>query len=154
MKIEKNDTDLYISFSDEREGKHILRRILNNFNQQPLNHYYFYFDDSFYNFDLSEYYKSYPMLKENISIGCLEIKSEDINDITFIYSILNQYHYSWLYINSDPDFLRFYNPKVRGQRFPQNIGYIVNMEIFDDSYIHIHKSFDLPDWDLLKMELI
>lgn len=153
MKVEKNDNNIYISISllEEAEVINVLKNILDTFVPYPFNYYYFVFDDCFYNYDLTEYYNTYPILDSNDSIGCFEIKREDINNTVFIYHLLNQYHYSELYINSDPDFLRFYNPKKRVQDFPQNIGYRINMENWEGFSIYIHKSSDLPDWNLQKL---
>lgn len=145
--LTKSDRYIEIYPPDESEAKKILKQILDRFIQEELNHYYFVFDDCFDNHDLSEYYNTYPILDSNDSIGCFEIKSEDVNDTVFIYKLLNQYHYSDLYINTDPDFLRFYNPKKRVQYFPQDVGYIINMENYDGSYICIKKPSDSTYFD-------
>jgi len=148
-KVDINSNNIILLF-DEIQGQEIVEKVLEYLVSQELGHYYFYYDDSFGNYDISCYYKDYPILLERPDVGCFEINTQHIKDITFMFQILNQYHYSCLYINSDPNFLRYTDCKYRVQNFPTNVGYTLNMETFS-GYMHIHKANDMPDWDLAKI---
>lgn len=147
--IELKKSRLYFVF-DETEFESVLEKVLKYVKEQGLKYYYFLCDDDFGNHDLSFYYKDYPALEERRDLDCFRINPEHVDDITFMYKIMSQYHLSYLYINNDPDFLRFYNPRYREQRFPKELGYIIDTDISGE-YIGIHKAWDLPDWDLTEI---
>lgn len=152
MKIEEiriKNNDLTLLF-DETEFEIVLEKVLKYVKEQGLKYYYFLCDDDFGNNDLSLYYKDYPALEERRDLGCFRINPEHIDDITFMYKIMSQYHFSYLYVNNDPDFLRFYNPRYRVQKFPKDLGYIIDTDISAE-YIGIRKAPDLPDWDLTEI---
>lgn len=147
IRIKNNDLTLLF---DETKFEAVLEKVLKYIREQNCKYYYFLCDDDFGNHDLSPYYNDYPALAERRDLDCFRINPKHIDNITFMYKIMSQYHYSCLYVNNDPDFLRFYNPRYRVQKLPKDSGYIVDTDISTE-YISIRKALDLPDWDITEI---
>lgn len=128
----------------EDQGKSFLNKVLQYTRFSEKLYYYIVFGDSLGGCEYPEYYELYSEL--NREEGRILLRPEDMNNIDFIYSMLNNYHSSCLYITEDSLFLERY-PDITwrdNQKILQK-GYTIEMLA---DYITILRGDEQPPFNL------
>lgn len=138
-----NNNSITITFK-ENQGKFFLNKVLQYIQFSEQLYYYIVFGDSLGGCEYPEYYNLYPEL--NCEEGRIQLRPEDMNNIDFIYSMLNNFHSSCLYITEDSLFLEHY-PDItwRDNQKILKKGYTIEMLV---EYITILRGDDQPTFNL------
>jgi hypothetical protein len=110
---------------------------------------YLFFGYREYNKDITEYIDYYPELANDK--GFIKIKEEDIQNVSFIVDILNEYQMASLFINKIPGLEKKYGFVTIRDSTSLFEGYVIKE--FKYGYMEILKENTLPQWENLINEL-